>query len=108
MVPTLTSSVVEALTALRAAQESAIPFHLVLADVHMPGADGFMLADAIKSDPAIAGAIVVMLTSGGKLGDAARGRHLGIAAYLTKPIKRAEVRDAMLVELGAGTDDRDR
>ena len=51
----------------------------------MPDADGFTLAEAIKKDPAIAGATVVMLTSAGQPGDAARCRELGVAAYLTKP-----------------------
>ena len=41
-----------------------------------------------------------MLTSAGRPGDAARCRELGIAAYLTKPIKRSELRDAILLALG--------
>ena len=43
----------------------------------MPDADGFTLAEAIKKDPAIAGATVVMLTSAGRPGDAARCRERG-------------------------------
>ena len=50
MVPTLVPSVSDALAALRAAQKSGRPFPLVLADVQMPGADGFALAEAIKKD----------------------------------------------------------
>ena len=96
MVPTLAASAPEALAALRVAQESGRPFPLVLTDVQMPDADGFTLAEAIKKDPAIAGAAVVMLTSAGQPGDAARCRELGIAAYLTKPIKRSELRGAIL------------
>jgi CheY-like chemotaxis protein len=80
----------------------------VLADVQMPDADGFTLAKAIKKDPAIAGAAVVMLTSAGQLGDAARCRELGIAAYLTKPIKRSELRGALLLALGGPSGNRDR
>jgi two-component system sensor histidine kinase/response regulator len=107
MVPTLVASVPEALAALRA-QESGRSFHLVLSDVQMPGADGFSLAEAIKSDPAIAGAAVVMLTSGGQPGDAARCRELGVAAYLTKPVKRSELRGAMLLALDVRSAERDR
>ena len=87
MVPTLAASAADALAALRVAQESGRPFRLVLTDAQMPDADGFTLAEAIKKDPAIAGATVVMLTSAGQSGDAARCRELGVAAYLTKPIE---------------------
>ena len=74
----------------------------------MPDADGFTLAEAIKKDPAIAGATVVMLTSAGQPGDAARCRELGVAAYLTKPIKRSELRGAILLALGGQPAERDR
>jgi CheY-like chemotaxis protein len=74
MVPTLAASVPEALAALRVAQESGRAFPLVLTDFEMPDADGFALAETIKKDPAIAGAAVVMLTSAGQPGDAARCR----------------------------------
>ena len=71
----------------------------MLTDFQMPDADGFTLAAAIKSDPAIAGATVVMLTSAGQPGDAARCRELGVAAYLSKPIRRSELRSAILSAL---------
>ncbi len=107
MVPTLAASAPEALAALRAAQESGRPFHLVLTDVQMPDVDGFTLAEAIKKDPAIAGATVVMLTSAGQPGDAARCRELGVAAYLPKPIKRSELRGAILLALSGQSAERD-
>jgi CheY-like chemotaxis protein/nitrogen-specific signal transduction histidine kinase len=95
MAPVSTSSVAEALAAVRAAKESGHPFDLVLADVQMPKADGFALAAAIQSDPSMSGPRIVMLTSAGQPGDAARCRELGVAGYLTKPINRAELRDAL-------------
>jgi two-component system, sensor histidine kinase and response regulator len=100
MVPTLSENVSDALAALRVAEQSGTPFRLVLTDGQMPHADGFTLAEAIKSDPGLAGATVVMLTSAGKPGDAARCRELGVAAYLTKPVKRSDLRGAILVALG--------
>ena len=108
MAPTSASSVVEALAALRAAQESGRSFRLVIADVQMPDADGFALAEAIKKDPSIAGTTIVMLTSAGQPGDAARCRALGVAAYLSKPIKRSELRDAIASALGLESAERDR
>jgi two-component system sensor histidine kinase/response regulator len=108
MVPTLAASAPEALAALRVAEDSGKPFPLVLTDFQMPDTDGFTLAAAIKNDPATAGAAIVMLTSAGRPGDAARCRELGVAAYLTKPIKRSELRAAILLALGGPAAERDR
>ena len=108
MVPTLTASAPDALAALRVAEESGKPFPLVLTDFQMPVTDGFTLAEAIKKDPAIAGAAIVMLTSAGQPGDAARCRELGVAAYLIKPIKRSELRAAILLALGGASAERER
>jgi two-component system sensor histidine kinase/response regulator len=108
MIPTLAASAPEALAALRVAQHSGGPFPLVLSDFQMPDTDGFTLAEAIKKDPAIAGAAIVMITSAGQPGDAARCRELGVAAYLTKPIKRSELRAAILLALGGPSTERDR
>ena len=108
MVPTLVATVSEALDALRVAKKSGRAFRLVLTDVQMPDTDGFTLAEAIKTDPTIAGPTVVMLTSAGQPGDAARCRDLGVAAYLTKPIKRSELRAAILLALGGPPAEQDR
>ncbi len=42
----------------------------------------------------------MMLTSGGQRGDAARCREVGISAYLTKPVRQIELREAILKVLG--------
>ena len=108
MVPTLAASVPEALVALRAAAESHTPFDLVLTDCQMPEADGFTLARAIKSEPALAGATVVMITSAGRPGDAGRCREARISGYLSKPIKRAELRSAISLALHAHRVEREQ
>jgi two-component system, sensor histidine kinase and response regulator len=99
MTPTAAAGQPEALAALRAAIASEHPFDLVLTDFQMPDADGFTLAAAINQDPDIAGATIVMLTSTGQPGDAARCRESGIAAYLPKPVKRSDLRAAILSAL---------
>ena len=53
--------------------------------------DGFAVADTIRHDPYLAGSMLIMLTSSGLRGDAARCRELGIEAYLTKPIRQADL-----------------
>lgn len=67
------------------------PFTIVLVDYMMPGMDGFELAEKIKADPSIANATMIMLTSAGQRGDAARCLELGISAYLLKPINQKQL-----------------
>ena len=89
------------LAAMERAREAGKPFPLVLIDAQMPDLDGFSLAGRIKQDPTLAGATIMMLTSAGRRGDAARCRELGIAAYLQKPIKECELLQAVLLALGS-------
>jgi signal transduction histidine kinase/DNA-binding response OmpR family regulator len=81
----------EALEALLKAQQVGTPFVLVLLDANMPGIDGFGVAEGIAARPELAGSTIMMLTSSGQYGDAARCRELGISAYLTKPIRQADL-----------------
>jgi two-component system, sensor histidine kinase and response regulator len=108
MVPTTVATALEALAALRVAQEAGQPFPLVLTDFQMPDADGFTLTAAIKKDPAIADAIVVMLTSAGQPGDALRCREVGVAAYLPKPVRHSELRGAIVSALGVRSAEQHR
>ena len=72
------------------------PIPLILLDSDMPDMDGFTFAKRVKSDPRFKAAIIMMLTSGGQRGDAARCRDLRISAYLVKPIQQAELQEAIL------------
>jgi two-component system sensor histidine kinase/response regulator len=65
--------------------------------------DGFAVAEAIKRNPDWRSATVMMLSSAGLRGDAMRCRELGIAAYLTKPVRQSELLDAILTALGTRT-----
>ena len=79
------------------------PFALVLLDAHMPGMDGFELAEEIRKRPELAVGTLMMLSSAGRRGDAARCRELGMAAYLTKPVTRLELLRAIQQVLGKGS-----
>jgi DNA-binding response OmpR family regulator len=57
--------------------------------------DGFTLAEHTHKDPELVNATIMMRTSAGHLGDAARCRELGISAYLVKPIRQGELLDAI-------------
>ncbi len=91
MKPTAVDGGQAALQALRVAKSLGRPFPLILLDGHMPGMDGFALAEVIHQDPELVGATIMMLTSAGHTGDAVRCRELVICAYLVKPIRPAEL-----------------
>jgi signal transduction histidine kinase/ligand-binding sensor domain-containing protein/DNA-binding response OmpR family regulator len=88
-------NVTEALARLRQAKNAGEPFSLVLADVHLPDGDGFSLVEKINRQPALAEATIMMFTPGHKLIEAARCRELGVVAYITKPIRGHELREAL-------------
>jgi two-component system sensor histidine kinase/response regulator len=100
MEATETESGPDALGLMTVAKQDGNAFRLALIDGHMPGMDGFELAEQIKHDPELSGATVMMLTSSEYHGDAARCKKLGIAAYLVKPIRKSELLSAILTVLG--------
>jgi PAS domain S-box-containing protein len=91
----------EALAALSGARAAGQPFSMILTDMHMPKMDGFTLIEQIRMRPELATATIMMLTSAGHRGDAARCQKLGVAAYLLKPIRQSELREAIARVLGA-------
>jgi len=99
MRPEMAASGEEGFAALERAASAGTPFPLVLLDAQMPEMDGFTLAERIKQNPRLAGATIMMLTSAGQRGDAARCRKLGIDVYLIKPIRKAELLEAILAAL---------
>lgn len=100
MQPTWVESGTAALERLKRAEAEGHGFKLAIIDSNMPGMNGFALAERIRAEPHLAGAMIMMLTSDGRHGDAARCRELGIAAYLTKPIRKSELLAAILAVLG--------
>jgi signal transduction histidine kinase/CheY-like chemotaxis protein len=90
----------DALGLMTSAKHDGNTFRLALIDSHMPGMDGFELANRIKHDPELSGATVMMLTSSEYHSDTTRCTELGIAAYLVKPIRKSELLSAILTVLG--------
>jgi two-component system sensor histidine kinase/response regulator len=105
MRPGAEESGAKALAAMDAAQKKGDPFRLVLIDGHMPEMDGFELAGRIQRRSMPKGereATILMLTSGGQPGEAARCRELGVAAYLVKPVLKADLMAAIRTALNEG------
>jgi PAS domain S-box-containing protein len=101
MKPTPVDCAAAALAQLSSALEAGEPYPLILTDMHMPEMDGFALIEQIRQRPELSAATIMMLTSAGHRGDAARCQELGVAAYLLKPIRQSELREAVARVLGA-------
>jgi PAS domain S-box-containing protein len=101
MRPTAAADAAAAMAELERAQRTGEPFTLVLLDANMPEVDGFTLAERIRAHPDLVGATVMMLSSACQPIDARRCQELGLAAYLTKPIKQTDLHRAILAALGA-------
>jgi two-component system, sensor histidine kinase and response regulator len=101
MEPTVVSGAEDALAVLDGCREPNHSFRLIVTDMHMPKMDGFGLVERIKQRGLPATATIMMLTSAGHRGDAARCQQLGIAAYLLKPVRKVELREAIAKLLGA-------
>jgi PAS domain S-box-containing protein len=108
MCPLAVEGATSALAALEKSLGADQPFAVVLLDGHMPGMDGFAVAERISQDRRYAGIKLVMLTSAGQPEDVARCRRLGISAYLTKPIKQSELFDVIITAIGQPTGEKPR
>jgi len=100
MKPTVVEGARAAFAALNQACVARAPFALVLADVNMPGMDGFRLAKSMKEDARHAAIPVLLLTSADRTGDADRCRALGLSGHLIKPVKQSALLNAILLALG--------
>jgi CheY-like chemotaxis protein len=77
------------LSSARAAAQTGSPFNVVLLDYQMPEMDGMQFLKALREDQVIAKTPCVVLSS---LGDrVAEADHLQVAAWLTKPVRQAQL-----------------
>jgi PAS domain S-box-containing protein len=97
---TVVDSGPQALAMLTLAAENGMPFDMAIADYMMPEMDGETLGRAIKANPNLKDIRLVLLTSRGMRGDAARAHSAGFDAYLTKPIKQSQLFNAMVTVFG--------
>jgi PAS domain S-box-containing protein len=95
MAPSAVADATTALDMLQKASPTAARFHAVISDCQMPEVDGYTLAKNIKDDRRLRGTPVIMLTSMGRIEDAARRNRLGIGAFLTKPVKQSDLLDTL-------------
>jgi CheY-like chemotaxis protein len=79
------------------ASRSAEQPGVVLLDLKMPKVDGLEVLRTVKADPALRTIPVVVLTSSAEESDLVRSYHLGVNAYVVKPVVFAEFVNAVKV-----------
>ncbi len=84
------------------ARKNGATYQLVILDDHMPGLQGFAAAERIRALAGSEETKLILLTSHGLRGDAARCRSIGIEGYLRKPIKRGALRLGLTDVMGVG------
>jgi len=100
MITVAVASGAEGIEELLSVSSQTDPFELVISDVHMPGMNGFEFIERVRQELELSRAKIMLLTSAGRRGDAARCDQLGISAYLTKPVRQSELRDVIAKMLG--------
>ena len=97
-----------ALQMLERALEEHEPYEIAILDYQMPDMDGEELGRRIKQDPRFRNVHLIMMTSIGKRGDAARFQEIGFAAYMTKPIKQSQLYDCLVSVINGPEDEEGR
>src|SRR3954469_1874758 len=72
---------------------------LILCDVMMPEMDGHAVLLELRNDPATMNIPFIFLTAKGEKVDFRAGMNLGADDYLTKPVAKADLLDAVRVRL---------
>ncbi len=97
----------EALEKLHQAASSAQAYDIVLLDMRMPGMDGVALTRRMRTDPLLANARIVMLTSINQVGVTRAALDAGVDRYVVKPVRKAQLFSGMRVALGLAAEDAD-
>jgi DNA-binding NarL/FixJ family response regulator len=72
---------------------------LILCDVMMPELDGYGVLQALRDDPATLTTPFIFLTAKGEKPDIRAGMNLGADDYLTKPVGKADLLNAITARL---------
>ncbi len=91
-----------ALDQLEAASRSTAPFDLIIADIRMPEMDGFELAARIRDAEDLKGTAILLMSGIGTIGDGEKCQRIGVDGYLNKPIRMAELEQAIQLVGGQG------
>ena len=95
-----TGSADEALAILRRWATAGLGRAVALVDRQSPRVDALGLARIIRSEPAIAGTRLVLLSGNGLRGEATEASTAGFDAFLSKPVRQSPLHDCLVTLLG--------
>lgn len=99
MRPTSAADARMALLLLQDAARQGRPYSLALIDALMPVMDGYALVEQIRQTVDPVPAVILMLSSTDRQQFHERGKGLGIAGYLRKPVSQSDLLDSMTTVL---------
>lgn len=91
----------EALKFLEIRRTASHPIQVALIDFFMPDMNGEMLAQKIRAIETYKNLPLILVTSMGTRGEARRMEEAGFAAYLTKPIREAQLFECIAAVMGS-------
>ncbi len=68
---------------------------IILMDINLPGINGYKVLEILQEDPSTAHIPVIALSASSSSGNNGKGLKAGFFRYITKPIKRNELLDAL-------------
>jgi len=77
-------------------------FDFILTDFQMPRMSGFNFSRQVKSDATLRKIPIIMITSSCRMDDREQCREIGIEGYLTKPVRKEELKKAIETIFGGG------
>ncbi|MEM6512448.1 MAG: response regulator [Pseudomonadota bacterium] len=104
MQPTAVDGAVPAIQSLEIAKKTGQPYDIILLDWHMPDVDGVMFATQLSRSESFRHIPIILLTSASVSEILDENGDAQVDAYITKPVRQARLRDAMLHILGADND----
>ncbi len=90
----------EGLNLLFKAHDEGKSFEVAILDMLLPGMNGDEMGRMIKQDDKLEDIRLVMMSSVAKRGDAQAAQDIGFGAYLSKPVRKAELYDCLTQIIG--------
>jgi len=90
----------EALMRIREQSDAATPFDVVILKVQLSGMSGLQMVRLLHAEARLEQTKVIVITPAGQRGDAAKMNRIGVAGYLTMPLKHHQVVSSLQVVLG--------
>ena len=84
-----------------------LPFDMIITDYQMPAMDGAQLGRIIRANPDTTHIKLIMLTSRGLRGEAKKMKEIGFDGYLSKPIRRSQLFDTIILVFSGGKKEND-